>query len=36
VINVYPRWRGYDYILVSDQIIIIDPHSHEIVAILET
>ena len=36
VINVYPRWRGYDYILVSDQIIIIDPHNHEIVAILET
>jgi opacity protein-like surface antigen len=35
VVEVYPEWRGYDYILVGDQILIIDPRSHEIVAILE-
>ena len=35
VVEVYPEWRGYDYILVSDQILVIDPRSHEIVAILE-
>jgi len=34
VIEVYPEWRGYNYILVSDEILIIDPGSHEIVAIL--
>jgi hypothetical protein len=35
VINVYPEWRGYDYILVGDEIVIINPHTHEIVAIVE-
>lgn len=35
VIVIYPEWRGYDYILVGDQIVIIDPRSHEIVAILD-
>jgi hypothetical protein len=34
VIEVYPEWRGFDYILVGDEILIIDPGSHEIVAIL--
>ena len=36
VVDVYPEWRGYDYILVGDQILVIDPDSHEIVAILDT
>ena len=35
VIAVYPEWRGYDYILVGDEILVINPDSHEIVAILE-
>jgi Protein of unknown function (DUF1236) len=35
VIEVYPAWRGFNYILVGDQIIIVDPRTHEIVAILE-
>ncbi|HEY6024561.1 MAG TPA: DUF1236 domain-containing protein [Pseudolabrys sp.] len=35
VIAVYPEWRGYDYILVGDQIVIINPRTHEIVAIVE-
>jgi hypothetical protein len=36
VVTVYPEWRGYDYVLVHDQIIVIDPRTYEIVAILET
>ena len=32
---IYPQWRGYDYILVGDEIVVIDPRTHEIVAILE-
>ena len=32
---IYPQWRGYDYILVGDQIIVIDPRSHEIVGIID-
>ena len=35
VFVVYPEWRGYDYILVGDEIVVIDPRTHEIVAILE-
>jgi Protein of unknown function (DUF1236) len=35
VFVVYPEWRGYDYILVGDQILVINPRTHEIVAILE-
>ena len=35
VIVIYPAWRGYDYILVGDQIVIINPRTHEIVAIVE-
>jgi len=35
VINIYPDWRGFDYILVGDEIVIIDPATHEIVAIVE-
>ena len=35
VIEVYPEWRGFSYILVGDQIVIISPRTHEIVAILD-
>jgi hypothetical protein len=35
VFVVYPEWRGYNYILVGDEIVVIDPRTHEIVAILE-
>jgi hypothetical protein len=36
VVAVYPAWRGYEYILVGDQIVVINPRSHEIVAIIES
>ena len=35
VVEVYPGWRGFEYILVSDQIVVINPRTHEIVAVLE-
>ena len=35
VFVVYPEWRGYDYIMVGDEILVIDPRTHQIVAILE-
>jgi len=35
VVEVYPEWRGFNYILVGAQIIVVDPRTHEIVAILE-
>jgi len=35
VVTVYPQWRGYNYVLVRDQILVIDPQTFEIVAILD-
>jgi hypothetical protein len=35
VVTVYPEWRGYEFILVNDQIIVVDPRTFEIVAVLE-
>jgi hypothetical protein len=35
VFVIYPGWRGYEYIMVGNQILVIDPRTHEIVAILE-
>jgi hypothetical protein len=35
IFAIEPAWRGYDYFMVGDQIVIVDPRSMEIVAILE-
>jgi hypothetical protein len=35
VVSIYPEWRGYQFILVRDQILVVDPRTFEIVAILE-
>ena len=35
VVTVYPEWRGYDYVMVGEDIVVIDPRTHEIVAIIE-
>jgi hypothetical protein len=35
IVMIYPEWRGYEYILVGDQILVIDPRSREIVAVLD-
>lgn len=34
VVTIYPEWRGYDYILVDEEIVILDPRTHEIVFII--
>ena len=35
VVTIYPEWRGYEYILVRNQILVVDPGTYEIVAILD-
>ena len=35
VVEFYPAWRGYEFILVGNEILVIDPRTLEIVAILE-
>jgi hypothetical protein len=34
VVTIVPEYRGFDYVIVGEQLLIIDPHSLEIVAIL--
>jgi hypothetical protein len=36
VVTIYPEWRGYDFIVVHDQIVVIDPGTYEIVEIIES
>ncbi len=35
LVQIYPSWRGYEYFLVGDQIIVINPQTLEIVAVLD-
>jgi hypothetical protein len=35
VVEVYPAWRGYEFILVGNEILVINPRTLEIVAVLE-
>jgi hypothetical protein len=35
VIEIVPEYRGFDYVMVGDQILIIDPATYEIVAVIE-
>ena len=32
--TIYPEWRGYEFILVRDQIVVVDPRTLEIVDVL--
>jgi hypothetical protein len=34
IVSIVPEYRGYDYVMVGDQILIIDPDSLEIVAVI--
>jgi hypothetical protein len=34
VVEVEPRWRGYDYFLVGNEIVVVEPNTFEIVAII--
>jgi len=35
VVTIYPEWRGYEFFLIRDQIVVVDPRTLEIVAVLE-
>jgi hypothetical protein len=34
IVTIYPDWRGYEFFLVRDEIIIVNPRTLEIVAVL--
>jgi hypothetical protein len=35
VVTIYPEWRGYEFFLIRDQIVVVDPRTLEIVAVLD-
>jgi hypothetical protein len=35
IVEIYPVWRGYEFILVRGKYVILRPHTHEIVYIIE-
>lgn len=35
IVTIYPRWRGFEFFLVRDQIVVVDPRTLEIVAVLD-
>jgi hypothetical protein len=34
LVEVNPQWRSYEYFVYDDEIILVDPRTHRIVAIL--
>ena len=35
LVEIHPAWRGFEYFVVDEEIIIIDPHTLKIVAVLD-
>jgi hypothetical protein len=35
IVSIYPNWRGYEMFLVGDQIVVVNPRTLEIVAVLD-
>ena len=35
IVTIYPDWRGYEFVLVGNQIVVVDPRTFEIVAVLD-
>ena len=35
ILEIEPAWRGFEYFMIRDQIVIVDPRSMEVVAVLE-
>jgi hypothetical protein len=35
IVTIYPDWRGYEFFLVNDRIVVVDPRTFEIVAVLD-
>jgi hypothetical protein len=35
LVEIHPAWRGYRYFIVGERIIIVEPASYKIVAVLD-
>jgi len=34
IIEIHPGWRGYDYFVYNEEVIVIEPHSYKIIEII--
>jgi hypothetical protein len=34
LVEIHPAWRGYSYFIVDEEIIIVEPNTYKIVAVL--
>jgi hypothetical protein len=34
-VTIYPDWRGYEFFLVGNEIVVVNPRTLEIVAVLD-
>jgi Protein of unknown function (DUF1236) len=35
IVDIYPDWRGFLYFVYEDEIVIVDPNTYRIVAVLD-
>jgi hypothetical protein len=35
IVTIYQDWRGYEFFLVTDQIVVVNPRTREIVAVID-
>ena len=35
IVTIYPEWRGYEYFLVNNQIVVVNPRTLEIVDVID-
>ena len=35
IVSIYPEWRGYEYFLVNNQIVVVNPRTLEIVDVID-
>jgi Protein of unknown function (DUF1236) len=34
ILDIHPQWRGYKYFIVNDELVIVEPDTLKIVAVL--
>jgi hypothetical protein len=35
IVEVHPEWRGYQYFLVNEELVVVDPDTRRIVAVID-
>ncbi len=35
IVDIHPEWRGYRYFIVNDEVVIVEPDTLKIVAVID-